>query len=87
MPLPKADCVQLTIFINWSIVVIASCNEWTTSCALKICSSMILKGGVRTLVNQLFGNKPQLQSINHRSYHVIINKRATLLNKFGNTIC
>lgn len=34
---------QLTIFINRSIIVITSGNEWATSCASKVCSTMKLK--------------------------------------------
>lgn len=34
---------NFTIFIDWSIVVIASCNEGTTSCSSKVSTSMILK--------------------------------------------
>lgn len=82
-----------TIFINWSIIIIAGCDEGTSSCTPKISSSMVLQcvskderyisesilwRGLRSL--RWKGNLV-------KSNHVIIDKWTTLLYKACHSEC
>ena len=84
------DFLTLTIFIDWSIIVIASGDERSASSSAKVSPSMVLTW--EKILKELrmwyhFHWSTKLyETISIARYHIIINERTTILNESCNRI-
>ena len=67
---------SFTIFINWSIIIIAGSNERATSSSSKVCSSMVLWKRIRLQVgmNQVIANKVLKDSLDKIMINVLVDE-------------